>query len=183
MLEKEIKILNIDKANVIHRLEKLWAKKVFDGYIHDIYYDFVDGKSCKMDENNRLFRIRKKGNSYIYTIKRKRTKNCDFSVRGLKVADEAEREISNLEGFQRVLEKYGMQKTREKKKYRISYSYKGLEFDIDDYKGIPTLIELESDSKKSIKKYIKKLWLKNYIKKTFGSRWLYKFYGKKYSYL
>jgi len=30
--------------------------------------------------------------------------------------------ITNVEGFSEVLEKYGMEKIREKKKYRISYS-------------------------------------------------------------
>jgi adenylate cyclase class IV len=37
-----------------------------------------------------------------------------------------------------------MQKIREKKKHRISYSLNGLEFDIDKYESIPTLLEIEA---------------------------------------
>jgi len=32
-----------------------------------------------------------------------------------------------------VLEKYGMEKTREKKKHRVSYALEGMEFDFDVY--------------------------------------------------
>jgi len=38
-----------------------------------------------------------------------------------------------VESFTKVLEKYGMKETREKKKFRISYALENLEFDIDDY--------------------------------------------------
>jgi adenylate cyclase class IV len=38
-----------------------------------------------------------------------------------------------VESFQKVLDKYGMEKIREKKKHRISYQLMHLEFDIDDY--------------------------------------------------
>ena len=39
----------------------------------------------------------------------------------MNVKDEHEMPITDIESFTRVLEKYGMTKTREKKKHRISY--------------------------------------------------------------
>jgi len=60
MLEKEIKILEIDIDQVVAKLEEFKAEKTFEGFIHDVYYDFPDNPSLKMEDNNRLFRVRKK---------------------------------------------------------------------------------------------------------------------------
>ena len=43
MLEKELKILNINPDEIIDKLESFGAKKTFEGFIHDIYYDFPEG--------------------------------------------------------------------------------------------------------------------------------------------
>ena len=77
MLEKEIKILDIDQEKTIQILEKLWAKKTFEWYIHDIYYDFEEWENQKMEQNKRLFRVRKKWDLHLYTIKRKRNKKIN----------------------------------------------------------------------------------------------------------
>jgi len=60
MLEKEIKILEIDVAQVQKTLLELGAEKTFEGFIHDIYYDFPDTDKNKMEANGRIFRLRKK---------------------------------------------------------------------------------------------------------------------------
>lgn len=183
MLEKEIKILEIDKVQVIQKLENIWAEKTFEWFIHDVYYDFINWKNHKMNDNKRLFRVRKKWETHMYTIKRKRNKKVDWGEKGVKIADEWEREITDVESFSKVLEKYGMQKVREKKKYRISYALQDFEFDIDDYEEIPTLMEIEAHTKEDILDMIKKLDLQNHIQKDFGSRKLYEYYKKEYSYL
>ncbi|MBB1564814.1 CYTH domain-containing protein [Candidatus Gracilibacteria bacterium] len=183
MLEKEIKILDIDQEKTIQILEKLGAKKTFEGYIHDIYYDFEEGENQKMEQNKRLFRVRKKGDLHLYTIKRKRNKKSEGAEKGIKIADEAEYEITDVESFSSVLEKYGMRKIREKKKFRISYKLGEVEFDIDKYDEIPTLIEIEAKSKEEIKYFISVLGFDNHTVKKFGSRKLYKYYNKEYLYI
>ena len=72
MLEKEIKILEINREELVARLLSLWAKKTFEWYIHDIYYDFPEKgeQKDKMQANGRMFRLRKKGEEHIYTIKK-----------------------------------------------------------------------------------------------------------------
>jgi len=40
--------------------------------IHDVYYDFPGEEKNKMEANKRMFRVRKRGEEHIYTIKRKR---------------------------------------------------------------------------------------------------------------
>ncbi|NVP17511.1 CYTH domain-containing protein [Candidatus Gracilibacteria bacterium] len=183
MLEKEIKILEINKEEVINKLEALGAVKSFDGFIHDIYYDFIDGDCNKLQDNKRLFRVRQKGEVHLYTIKRKRNKICEGGEKGLKVADEGENTITDVDSFKKVLEKYGMTQTREKKKHRTSYKLNEVEFDIDEYDSIPPLLEIEAKTKKEIKQYIKELGLENHIQKDFGSRKLFEYYGLDYSYL
>ena len=75
MLEKEIKILEIDKDVIVAQLLELGAEKTFEGFVHDIYYDFPDdAPKNKMEANGRMFRLRQKGEEHIYTIKNKRKK-------------------------------------------------------------------------------------------------------------
>lgn len=183
MLEKEIKVLDINQEKTIKMLEKLWAEKTFEWFIHDIYYDFIEWENHKMEENKRIFRIRKKWDLHLYTIKRKRNKNDYLWEDWLKVADEFETEITNIESFSGVLEKYWMSKTREKKKYRISYKLNEVEFDIDKYDEIPALLEIEAKTKKEINHFVKVLWFENHIRKKFGSRKLYEHYWKEYLYI
>lgn len=183
MLEKEIKILEINKEEVINKLEALWAVKSFDWFIHDIYYDFIDWDCNKLQDNKRLFRVRQKWEIHLYTIKRKRNKICEGWEKWLKVADEWENTITDVDSFKKVLEKYGMTQTREKKKHRTSYKLNEVEFDIDEYDSIPPLLEIEAKTKKEIKQYIKELWLENHIQKDFGSRKLFEYYWLDYSYL
>ena len=180
MLEKEIKILEIHTQEVIDALVWLWARKTFEWIVHDIYYDFPDDDSHKMEANNRIFRLRKKGEDHIYTIKRKRKK---IKKKEEVIAkDEHETPITNIESFSKVLEKYGMKKTREKKKHRVSYGIDGMEFDIDSYEGIPDFLEIEWPDGKTIQKWVEKLWLSEHTQLLWGSRKLFKHYDIPYTY-
>ena len=155
MLEKEIKILEIDHEAVVQKLESLGAKKSFEGFIHDVYYDFLDEEGHKLELNGRMFRLRKKGEEHIYTIKNKRKKIK--KQEGVIAKDEHETSITDIERFSKVLEKYGMTKTREKKKHRISYQLQNMEFDIDFYEGIPEFLEIEGPSGEAIQSWVTKL--------------------------
>jgi len=178
MLEKEIKILEIDIDEVVAKLEKFKAEKTFEGFIHDVYYDFPDNPNLKMEDNNRLFRVRKKWEDHIYTIKRKRKEIR--KTENLNAKDEHETEITDVESFSRVLEKYGMTKTREKKKHRISYRLHGIEFDIDEYEGIPPLLEIEANRREEIDILVEKLWLTKNEQMIGWSRSLFAHYWVEY---
>ena len=125
----------------------------------------------------------------MYTIKRKRNKKSDWGEEWVKIADEWEREISDVESFKKVLEKYWMQETREKKKYRISYSIWKFEFDIDDYylgddkNIIPPLLEIEAETSEELLEWVDKLWLQDKRQEKWGSRKLFAHYWIEYSWL
>ena len=179
MLEKEVKILDINVEEVCKKIEALWGIKTFDWVIHDVYYDFPDdGKKHKMEGNKRMFRVRKKWETHLYTIKNKR-KDVE-EVENVIAKDEHEMEITDVDSFTEVLEKYGMIKTREKIKYRISYQLAWAEFDIDKYDEIPALLEIEEDSDTSIQFWIKRLWLEEYEQLLGWSRKLFKHYWIEY---
>ena len=182
MLEKEIKILNINQEEIIKKLEDFWAIKTFEGEIHDVYYDFPsDEKKDKMHANNRMFRVRKKWETHIYTIKNKR---FDIEEDEAVIAkDEHEMPITDVESFSEVLERYGMVKTREKKKLRVSYRLVNAEFDFDTYDGIPTLLEIEEESELNIDFWLRKLDLTDAEVFLWGSKKLFKHYGVEYKYL
>ena len=179
MLEKEIKILEINREEIVAKLEELWAEKTFEWFIHDIYYDFPDdAPKNKMEANGRMFRLRQKGEEHIYTIKNKRK---EIRKKEKVVAkDEHETPISNIESFAKVLEKYGMEKTREKKKHRISYKLENMEFDFDVYEDIPEFLEIEGPDGKTIQSWVRKLWLEWYEQMLWGSRKIFKRYGVPY---
>jgi len=179
MLEKEIKILEINKDEIVAKLIELGAEKTFEGFIHDIYYDFPDdAPKNKMDANGRMFRLRKKWEEHIYTIKNKRkeVKKKEWVV----AKDEHETPISNIDSFSKVLEKYGMERIREKKKYRISYKLDDMEFDFDLYEWIPELLEIEGPDWDTIQSWVMKLGLENYEQMLGWSRKIFKHYGVDY---
>lgn len=180
MVEKELKILEIDTQSVEKKLLELWAMKHFEGIIHDVYYDFPHAKWEKLGRSSRLFRLRNKWGEHMYTIKKKR--NSKTRKKKLQIKYEAEHPIQNTSSFIRVLEKYGMKKTREKVKFRISYLLWELEFDIDRYDGIPDLLEIEAMKKKDIMNYIEILGLQKNPTLRGGSRKLFEYYGVPYIY-
>ena len=178
MLEKEVKVLEIDVDKVCKTLEDLWWKRTFDGEIHDVYYDFPWWEKNKMEDNKRMFRVRKKWEEHIYTIKRKRSKI--WKDEWVTAKDEHETEITDVESFSKVLEKYGMKKIREKIKHRISYNVDWTEFDIDKYENIPAVLEIEDTSWENIQDWIKKLWLDSHEQMIGWSRKIFKHYGIPY---
>ncbi len=179
MLEKEIKILEINREEIVEKLEKLGAEKTFEGFIHDIYYDFPDdAPKNKMEANGRMFRLRQKGEEHIYTIKNKRKEIK--KQEGVVAKDEHETAISNIESFAKVLEKYGMEKTREKKKHRISYKLEDMEFDFDVYENIPEFLEIEGPDGDTIQSWVQKLELQDHEQMLGGSRKIFKHYWVPY---
>lgn len=179
MLEKEIKILEINREEIVSKLTELWAEKTFEGFIHDVYYDFPDdAPKNKMDANGRMFRLRRKWEEHIYTIKNKRKelKKTEWVI----AKDEHETSITNIESFAKVLEKYGMEKVREKKKYRVSYQLNNMEFDFDLYEWIPELLEIEWPDGDTIQSWVVKLGLENYEQMLGWSRKIFKHYGVDY---
>lgn len=196
--ESENKILDVNREKLVADLMSMWATKTFEWKVDDDYYDFLD---MRLDNTKkewwswRSFRIREKldfttgdVNRY-YTIKRKKPENTEPSFR---VCYEIEMRILKHQWVLSILDRFWLQKFREKSKDRVSLTIYdkddhelSVKFDIDDYWTvvvdwkeiiIPTVLEIETNSKSLAEYYIKNLWLVWNIKLVTWSRWLFKYY-------
>lgn len=148
MKELEVKILEVDRDRIEEILANLRAKRVFDGEIETLLFDFKDGKIAKAKD---VLRLRKEKNEIELTYK------TVLSDQGVKVAEECTVEVSDLERMKKILECLGLSVVECMQKHRVSYSLHDLHFDIDRYTGdyghIPEFLEIEAKSIDLIHKY------------------------------
>lgn len=180
MLEKEIKILDVDISEVTQILQNLWAKKTFEGHVRDVYFDFHDQVKNKREEAEKIYRLRQKWDKTIYTVKHKKYK--EIKSENVMVKQELETPIGDFDDFYKMLEMQWMQAIRKKEKYRASYSLDDVVFDFDIYNGIPVVLEIEGPSGEQIYSWIKKLLLHEKEHLVWGSRMLFDRYKVPYNY-
>jgi len=147
MKEIEVKILDIDREELIEKLEKLNATKKYDLIVEDYFF------KCKSGE---VLRIRKIGSQVILTHKSQREKNTSIKQR-----TETEIMSNDLDSSIEFLEKLGFKKQSKNIKRRLKYEYKNSEIVFDKYFGdkdfIPEFIEIEAESKQKIIEIAKNL--------------------------
>lgn len=168
-MEVEIKFLEINKDEIIKKLEKLGAKKVFEGYITDLFFDFDD---MNLTKNGKLLRLRKMGNNTKLTFKEKISKDR------FKVTEELELTVSDFEIMKNILENLGLKIIWKVEKHRISFVLGDVNFEIDTYFGIPTLLEIEAQDETTLEKYVKLLDLSLEKGKTWTGREVLEYYRK-----
>lgn len=160
MLEREIKILDIDVKKTIKKLEKFWAKKIFEWVLVDHYYSFGEKK----------IRIRYLEDSNAIVCLKTKLKE----TKKIKSALENEIVVSKSQANQ-IISSRGLKYQRSKCKKRISYQIKNIHFDIDFYPNIAPLLEIEAEDEKKIYSWKKKLFW-NKKPKTFGAKKLHQYY-------
>lgn len=147
MNEIEIKILDIDKSQIINKILKLGGKKLFE----DKEFNAVFFKS----PDKQVIRIRQEGKIVVICHKNKLK-----SESGAKIMEETEIETtSSFETSIKLLEKLGH--TKEKggiRKTRTSYKLNNckIEFDkmLDEYNFVPEFLEIEATSEDELTKTI-----------------------------
>ena len=148
MKEIEAKILEIDRKKIEETLSTLGAKKIFDGEIETIFFDFKDGSIIKAKN---VLRLRKEQNQIELTFKKVHV------TQTAKVAEEFSVKISNVESMKIILKNLGLFIIENMQKHRISFKLDQSRFDIDsysgDYKYIPEFLEIEAENTSSLHKY------------------------------
>ena len=180
MLEKEIKILDVDISEITKKLLEMWAEKTFEGHVRDVYFDFHDRVENKREEAEKIYRLRQKWEKTIYTVKHK--KYLEIEAENVMVKEEVETPVGDFEDFSKMLEMQWMQTIRKKEKYRATYTLDDIVFDFDTYNGIPTVLEIEGPSGEKIFDWIKKLLLHEKEHLVWGSRMLFDRYKVPYTY-
>jgi adenylate cyclase, class 2 len=148
MEEIEVKILEINVKEVQQKLKKLGAKKVFEGEVIALYFDFPDKRMIK---NGKLVRLRKKGDEIEFVIKEK------ISKEEAKIMKEHEVKITDFEEMSRILGLLGLQRYKSAQKHRITYVLEKVHFEFDTLPGIPTFLEIEAPTLGKVKEVAGKL--------------------------
>jgi len=172
MNEIEVKILEIDSSKIESKLKELKAEKIFEG---DVEWTVFDNPDKRFSKKEVLIRLRKLGKKTQFTIKRL------LNTEQAKVSEEIETEVSNYEAMEKALLLLGL--TQKKgyplKKHRISYTLKGVHFEIDTFPQFPTYLEIEAPSQEIIEQYVNELGFLPSDAKPWGTREVFSYYRTK----
>ncbi len=135
--EYEVRVLEIDVKDVINRLDKLHATKLWDRVQRRYVYDF----NPKVE--NKWVRLRTNGDKTTLTIKNIATSNIDGT-------QELEVEVDNFERCNLILKELGYNPKGYQENRRIQYDLNGVEVDIDYWPMIPTYMEIEGASEDAV---------------------------------
>ena len=145
--EVEVRILNIDKEDLINKLEKLGAKFIGDWLQIRYVYDF------KPIDKNRWIRLRTNGIETTLTIK----EIHDKTINGTR---ELEIKVDPIETTHLILEKLGYKRRSIQENKRIRYILNDVEIDIDTWPYLNTYVEFEGNSEEEIIKVMELLGYK-----------------------
>lgn len=142
--EYEVRILEINKEELIEKLNKLGAKKIDEFDYKRRVYNFNPAVDYKW------IRLRTDGNKTTLTIK----KIEKLSIDGTK---EMEIEVSDFEETNNILQELGYKSHTYQENKRIRYVLNDVELDIDTWPYIPTYLEIEGKDEESVKQMMKLL--------------------------
>lgn len=168
MQEIELKVIEINKENLIHQLLEMGAKKVYDGEIID---EFLRRKNAKRSSS--ILRLRQSNDGVFLTSKR-RIKNNQA-----KVMEENEIKVSDYNTTVKIMKSIGYHVNERRKKHRISYILGDTRFEFDKLDNIPCYLEIESSSPEKIYDFINKFGIDKKKVKKWNSNKLLKHYKAK----
>lgn len=142
--EYELRVLDINKEEIIKKLEELGAEKIADFDYKRRVYNFHPAADHKW------IRLRTDGRKTTLTIKKLESLEID----GTK---ELEIEVSDFDETDMILNELGYTAHTYQENKRIRYMLNGVEFDIDSWPYIPTYLEIEGKSEESVKEMVKLL--------------------------
>lgn len=143
-IEYEVRVLEIDKDELVKKIEKLGAKKIADFNYKRRIYNFNPAVPQKW------IRLRTDGNKTTLTIKKLESLEID----GTK---EMEIEVLDFEETNKILNELGYNSHTYQENKRTRYVLNDVELDIDSWPYIPTYLEIEGKDEKSVKDMIKLL--------------------------
>ena len=136
--EIEERILEIDKEEVIKKLEELGAKKIGEWFYKRYTYDFTPKRESEW------IRLRTNGVETTLTYKNVETREID----GTK---ELEISVDDFDETNEFLKILGYEYKNYQENKRIRYMLNDVEIDIDTWPMIPSYMELEGPSVEKVK--------------------------------
>ncbi|MFH0955016.1 MAG: class IV adenylate cyclase [Candidatus Micrarchaeota archaeon] len=145
MNEIEVKVLEINKMQVLARLKKLKAKKIFSGVLKTIYFDFP---GRHLSKNGQVLRLRQTTAKTFLTFKTRLPTQKSVS------SEEIEFEVSDWSDCQRFIRRLGFRPVLSYSKKRESYRLGKNRIELDKFLGafkkIPLFLEIEATSEKQL---------------------------------
>ncbi|MBR9701274.1 CYTH domain-containing protein [Candidatus Woesearchaeota archaeon] len=174
MIEREVKILEVDEKHMCKVLKELGAEQKFDDNLYALFYDFEDER---LKEGSMSLRLRKSQSESTLTLKHLQNKDT------LKVAEETELVVSDFNEMRALLSKLGLSERKSLRKHRVRYSLDGCFVDIDKYLDdlhhVPCFIEIEGPDDESIFAVAEKLSFKKEDCKPWSTGDLVRHYKKR----
>ena len=162
--EYEVRVLDIDKEEIINKLKKLNATFKWEHVQRRYTYDFNPVLP------NKWIRLRTNGTKSTITIKEIKSSNID----GTK---ELEIEVDDFDKANKLLEELGYKHRNFQENKRCQYDLNGVEIDIDDWPLIPTYLEIEGKSEEEVYKTMELLEIDKSMVTSKDVTDIYKDYG------
>lgn len=135
--EYELRVLEVNKEEMIKKLEELGA--VYKGNFYQKRYVY----DLKPAESGKWIRLRTNGKTTTLTYK-------DIVSNTIDGTREVEFEVSDFETANEFLERIGFKNRGYQENKRIQYILDGVEIDIDTWPMIPTYMEIEGKTKEEV---------------------------------
>lgn len=133
--EKEVKVLDIDTRNLGKRLEELGAVKVYEG---ERTITTFDTPNLGYRKEDKLIRMTEEGTVKVSIHTNNSKRGSEKKVIKYKVSRAREQQDFFLE--------IGLIPITKVKALRISYEWNGIDFDIDQFPGIPAFLEIDLEN-------------------------------------
>ncbi len=143
MIEIEVKILEINKDEIISKLEINWAELDYSSDIEAFFFRNGEWKKIRLRKTNKW-----------NNINFKKLITNDFWMSNI----ELETDIGEIEIIRKILLEVGFKEYWYSFKNRTSYKLNNITFDIDKYEWIPYVLEIEWKNNEDVKKGLSILW-------------------------
>jgi adenylate cyclase class 2 len=166
MIEYEVKILDIDVAEITKNLSEIGYTPQRKRSFRRIIFDTIP------EDKNKWVRLRTDG--FITTLTYK--EYLRDSIDGVK---EIEVEVDNFENCRSLLESSGLRSRSYQENSRTDFINKSMsaEISIDEWPNIPPYLEIESKSVGDVEKMVSDLKLESHEKTSETTANVYKRYG------
>ncbi len=162
MLECEVKLLDINKDEVVTTLQNVGAKYVNEEIIVDIYLQSTNKKQMRS-------RVRCTEHTTILT--------CKYKLPSTSTKQSYEFDTQLPHDFIVGTDSWKGLVDHVRIKKRTTYTRWWYTFDIDQYRWVPPVLEIEWPNEMSIQKAIVSLGRQKYTQTVCGWRWVYAHYN------
>ena len=135
--EYEVRVLEINKGEIINKLNELNATLVEDSFQRRYVYDFNPVNP------NKWIRLRTNGTITTLTIK-------DVTEKTIDGTKELEIVVDDFDKTNEILNELGYTPKGLQENKRIKYNLNGVEVDIDTWPKIPTYLEVEGKNEEEV---------------------------------